>query len=102
MLFGRRKLKTKRPTPALPAQPPGEAEPPTVTITPSSSDGAPVTTPPSIAVEPARPLPPPFMAGGNLPAAEGCADLTNDCQARTHHLRALASPAAPPPFAPVA
>jgi len=95
MLFGRRKLKTKRPTPATPAPPPGEAEPPTVTITPSSSDGAPVTTPPPIAAEPARPLPPPFMAGDTLPAAEVGADLTIDCTAVTHNWRTLASRAAP-------
>src|SRR5262249_43584313 len=45
--------------------------------------------------DPARPLPPPFMAGDPLPAAEVGADLTIDCTAVTHNWRTLASRAAP-------
>src|SRR5262249_3773931 len=95
MLFGRRKLKAKTTTPAAPAQPPGEGEPPAVTVAPPAADAAPVPRWPRVGGAPAGPLPPPFMGGEPLPAAEVGADLTIDCAAVTQNWRTWASRAAP-------
>ncbi len=92
MLFGRRKVRVKKPETAASTEPAAQAQAPVSTAEPSAQ-GAAALAPPQ--TSPARASPAPITPGETLPAGEVGAILTIDCAALAQNWRTLASRAAP-------